>query len=637
MDDTFKFYHDDESNKLKSDLRKMLGNINSLVNKFMKTYDNNKKLQGEIQNLMYEDQIYKNKKKFQMFNSILKNAMDTVNTEELENSKKQCLMHQKRSDEISQVKDFVQGAFSKMLPGSEDQNENMTIKNTGRMEYTVNAQNMNKNSNKDNNSQDKSDHLNSNQSSSNILFKPQPRVEPQVNNDDDDIKIETIPVGNLGRKTKRDKKREKKKNKQENSESNEVIRSKIIFQSCYICKAKFNKDNIHSFYTNLCVKCGEYNYSFRELKLNLKGRIALVTGGRVKIGYWIVLKLLRYGCKVISTTRFPKDALIKYQQEPDYESFKDNLVIYPIDFRLFESTEKFVKWLYNNYPHLDILINNAAQTVRRSTSYYKYLLPIESTQMKPEEEQKIIRNDFTTATGNNLLGGESGSELVAISSFGKNSNQVMKSLENYAMKNNLPLSVVASQVKIMEEKEGPKKTMMGQDGQPIDFSEEKSSWNMELDEVPLQEFSEVQIINAWTPYYLCVKLKPLMEKSPFTDRYIVNVSSVEGLFNHFKRTSHPHTNMAKAALNMMTRTCGRYYKNFGIYMTSVDTGWVSPMNEFNNLFKDNAKDAFEQEYVNIPLDELDGAMRCIHPVIEGVINKNFIYGYMLKDYKITNW
>ena len=95
--------------------------------------------------------------------------------------------------------------------------------------------------------------------------------------------------------------------------------------------------------------------------------------------------------------------------------------------------------------------------------------------------------------------------------------------------------------------------------------------------------------------------------------------------------------MAKAALNMMTRTCGRYYKGFGIYMTSVDTGWVSPMNEFNNLFKDKAKDAFEQEYVNIPLDELDGAMRCIHPVIEGIINKNFIYGYMLKDYKVTNW
>lgn len=192
-------------------------------------------------------------------------------------------------------------------------------------------------------------------------------------------------------------------------------------------------------------------------------------------------------------------------------------------------------------------------------------------------------------------------------------------------------------MKVMDEKEAPKHTMMGGDGQPIDFSEEKSSWNMEIDEVPFQEFTEVQIINAWTPYYLCVKLKPLMEKSPFLDRYIINVSSVEGIFNHFKRTTHPHTNMAKAALNMMTRTVARYYKQFGIYMSGVDTGWVSPMNEFNNLFNKNNSKAFETEFVNIPLDELDGAMRCIHPIIEGVIRKNYISGYLMKDYKITNW
>jgi NAD(P)-dependent dehydrogenase (short-subunit alcohol dehydrogenase family) len=635
MDDTFKFYTDDDSIKMKTDLRKMLGNINSLVMKFMKTYDNNQKLQGEIQNLMYEDQIYKNKKKFQMFNSLLKNAMETVNIEELEDNKKNCLMHQKRSDEMSQVKEFVQGAFLKMLPESQDTNEDEEIKKSKRMEYTVNAHNLSKNSNGHKISEKKIDEKNQAQSGANILFKPNPKFD-EPEQDDDDIKIETVPVDLLGKKSKRDKRREKKKNKQENSDPSQVIRSKIVFQSCYICKAKFNKDNIHFFYTNLCVKCGDYNYSFREMKIDLTGRIAVVTGGRVKIGYWIVLKLLRYGCKVISTTRFPKDALVKYMQEPDYESFKDNLIIYPIDFRLFESTEKFVQWLNDNFPHLDILINNAAQTVRRTTSYYKYLLPIESAPMKPEEEEKIIRNDFSTNSGNNMIGGGNGGELVAISSFGNN-NQLMKNLESFAMKNNLPLSVVASQVKILDEKEGPKKTMMGQDGQPIDFSDQKSSWNMELDEVPLQEFTEVQIINAWTPYYLCVKLKPLMEKSPFKDRYIINVSSVEGLFNHFKRTSHPHTNMAKAALNMMTRTCGRYYKGYGIYMTSVDTGWVSPMNEFNNLFKDSAKDAFEQEYVNIPLDELDGAMRCIHPVIEGVMNNNFIYGYMLKDYKVTNW
>lgn len=189
----------------------------------------------------------------------------------------------------------------------------------------------------------------------------------------------------------------------------------------------------------------------------------------------------------------------------------------------------------------------------------------------------------------------------------------------------------------MEEKNQPINTIIGNDGQPYDFSQGKNSWNLELDEIPFQEFTEVQIINTWTPYYLCIKLKDLMIKSPYNDRYIINVTSVEGIFNHFKRTSHPHTNMAKAALNMLTRTCGDYYKKFGIYMSSVDTGWVSPMNEINRLFDKNKKNGYEKEFTNIPLDELDGAMRVLHPIIEGVVNKNFYYGCLLKDYRKSQW
>jgi len=603
-EDGFKFYNDEESNQLKSNLKQMLGNINSLITKFMKTYESNKKLQPEIQNLIYEDKIFHHKKKISSFNSLIKNSSDSVDIEEVEEIKKKTEMHSKRSEEINKVKEFVQGNFMKMLPEGPRKPEHNGTKKIPQQEEKSSGStcgNLHTSTVTENNS--------------NILFKPQKLQEIHTKEEDDDIKIEF-----LGKKQKKEKKTKTQQNE----------RSSVIFHSCYTCKKKFTKDNIHFFYTNLCSSCGDYNYSFRDLKLDMTGRIAVVTGGRVKIGYYIVLKLLNYGCKVISTTRFPKDSLSRFKQELNYNEFKDRLTIYPVDFRLFESTDKFIKYLNETLPHLDILINNAAQTVRRTTSYYRYLLEIEAAEGVKEDESKIVKNDIPTGKIPSKMG-----ESTALALLGGNSN--LRKKEFFTNEKKLPMSVIASQIKIMNEEDANQTTMMGPDGQPIDFSKSKSSWNMELDEVPFQEFAEVQIINSWTPYYLCVKLKPLMEKSPFKDRYIVNVSSVEGIFNHFKRTSHPHTNMAKAALNMMTRTCGRYYKDFGIYMTAADTGWVSPMNEFNNLIKNSNAKSFENEYVNIPLDELDGAMRVIHPIIEGIKNKNYIYGYLLKDYKITNW
>jgi len=691
-EDNFKLYNDEESKKLKSDMKNILENINSLVNKFIKSYDSNKKLQKEMKEMIYQGKLFHNKKKLQIFNGIVKSASECVDQKEIEEAKKSCIMRKKKEDEMDQVKTFIECAKINALP--EDQ---ITKKALDYKEEKMNIERKINNSNNEKiieNGIDRIDQVNSlngNDSKKNIIFKPifnnfdddvesseknkitgdcyinkflnknkneinvhctfENQIEKDqikdTNTNNDDIKIEF-----LGKKHKIDHKnnfnnlnnKNLLNNKKKNDafqEINHNLRSEIIFQSCYICKAKFNTSNIHNYYTNLCKSCGDFNYSYRILQLDLTGRIAVVTGGRVKIGYYIVLKLLSYGCTVIATTRFPKDSLLKFKQEPDYEKFKERLIIYPIDFRIFESTERFVKYLSENFSHIDILINNAAQTIRRSTSYYKYLLQIESAPISKEEEKKIIKNDFIYLPDNMLGDGTvvSNPDTFALESVFQKGVKGKNNISNKKFKNekNLPLSVIASQIKIMNEKEEPSATIMGGDGQPIDFSQEKSSWNMELDEIPFQEFTEVQIINAWTPYYLCVKLKPLMEKSPYLDRYIVNVSSVEGIFNHFKRTTHPHTNMAKAALNMMTRTCGRYYKQFGIYMSGVDTGWVSPMNEFNLMFDKNNSKAFEKEYVNIPLDELDGAMRCIHPIIEGVMKKNYIYGYLLKDYKITNW
>ena len=458
-----------------------------------------------------------------------------------------------------------------------------------------------------------------------ILFdftkKDKPKKEEK---EEDDILVEDTKDAEM-------KKFLLKKRKKLNDKNNE--KQNVVFRNCYICKEKLGLENIHAFYGNLCKKCGEYNYSFRTMKLDFSGRIAIVTGGRVKIGYYIATKLLSYGAKVLITSRFPKDTLFKYQQDPEYEKWKNNLIIYPIDFRIFESTIKFVKFINENFPHVDILVNNAAQTIRRTASYYKYLLPTETKELNPDDEKKVIKNDYI-----NLQ-----KQLTEEDKNKNTKKQIETSLislvnnKNPEYKEILPLSVIASQIRIMEEKEQPHVTVMGGDGQPYDFSQGKNSWNFEFDEIPFQEFTEVQVINTWTPYYLCVKLKPLMLQSPYQDKYIVNVTSVEGIFNHFKRSSHVHTNMAKAALNMFTRTCGTYLKDMGIYMTCVDTGWVSPMNEMNSLLDKNKKKSYENEFVNVPLDELDGAMRVLHPIIEGIKNKNYLYGILLKDYIKSPW
>lgn len=314
----------------------------------------------------------------------------------------------------------------------------------------------------------------------------------------------------------------------------------------------------------------------------------------------------------------------------------------------------FVKYIEKNFSHIDFLINNAAQTVRRTTEYYEYLMPIEVKKLPDDDNEKIIKNDYLFVQ--KQVSEEFDKDKNKIKSKNENENifkfdiqkesekrQIINSLVSLINKNKegsdetIPLSVIASQIKIMEEKEQPKVAIMGGDGQPYDFSKGKNSWNFELDEIPLEEFIEVQIINAWTPYYLCSKLLPMIMKSPFPDKYIVNVTAVEGIFYHFKRSTHVHTNMAKAALNMLTRTCGKYLEKNGIYMTCVDTGWVSHMNEMNKIIDNETKDHSEYEMATVPLDELDGAMRVLHPIIEGIKNKKYYSGILLKDYIKSKW
>ena len=548
---------------------------------FMKIYKKSSNFIEKIDKVIFSHPIYKNRKALEKFTSII-NSAGLNYKEEIIKIKEKSDMNLKRTDELEQINKFIDTNYEKLLTDI-------------------------------------------NKSEIKLLLSPQIELD-----ENDEINKDIEEKKNDIKKIRENRKLLKKKRKLEKNKKKEIEEKFKYFSTCYICKNKFSPENIHKFYGNLCTKCGEHNYSYRTLKLDLSGRIAIVTGGRVKIGYYISTKLLSYGCKVIITTRFPKDSLFKYQKDPDYEKWKNNLIIYPIDFRIFESTIKFINYIKENFTHIDILINNAAQTLRRSSSYYKYLLPIELKEVDEESSKKIIKEDYRANQNSNLKILDNKQEsLNSLISYEK-----QKSLDFQEI---LPLSVITSQIKIMEEKFQPTVTMMGSDDQPYDFTGGKNSWNFEFDEIPFQEFTEVQIINAWTPYYLCAKLKPLMEKSPFPDKYIVNVTAAEGIFNHYKRTTHVHTNMAKAALNMFTRTCGKYLKNIGIYMTCVDTGWVSYMDEMNKLVDENEKENFGNEFTNVPLDELDGAMRVLHPIIEGIQNKNYLYGILLKDYAKSVW
>ena len=613
-DDNFKMYNDEETKVLKKYLTNTLNTIQTLSIKFLKKCEAFPKLKEEINNLICSHPIFKNRQKIHQFALMIMNSEKQIKNK-IESMQQQSDMRQKRKEELDQINNFLDTGYKKMLTDGSEQIKIKKLLPPAKKEEKQND---------DDNQEDKI-----NKNNENILFdftkKEEENEQEKEKENENDILIEDTKDYEM--KKFLQKKRKKLKDKNQNIE-----KQKVIFKNCYICKEKLGLENIHSFYGNLCKKCGDYNYSFRTMKLDFTGRIAIVTGGRVKIGYYIATKLLSYGAKVLITSRFPKDTLFKYQKDPEYEKWKNNLIIYPIDFRIFESTIKFVQFINDNFPHVDILINNAAQTIRRTASYYKYLLPIETKDLNKEDDKKIIKNDFINLQ-KQLKEGESVPSKKEI----QNSLISLMDKKSKEYQEILPLSVIASQIRIMEEKSQPHMTVMGGDGQPYDFSKGKNSWNFEFDEIPFQEFTEVQIINTWTPYYLCVKLKPLMMQSPFPDKYIVNVTSVEGIFNHFKRSSHVHTNMAKASLNMFTRTCGSYLKDIGIYMTCVDTGWVSPMNEMNSLLDKDKKNSYENEFVNVPLDELDGAMRVLHPIIEGIKNKNYLFGILLKDYVKSPW
>jgi NAD(P)-dependent dehydrogenase (short-subunit alcohol dehydrogenase family) len=397
-------------------------------------------------------------------------------------------------------------------------------------------------------------------------------------------------------------------------------------RSCYVCKAEYTK--VHHFYDGMCPACAELNYSKRFQTADLSGRTALITGARLKIGYQAGLKLLRAGARVIVSTRFPHDAASRYAAEPDFSSWGRRLRIHGLDLRHSPSVEVFARYLNHGESRLDALVNNAAQTVRRPVAFYRHLLDAEAISWKelPAGERSILEGHYDCRA---LLDQSSPEDPAAA--------RGLSILDHGTVGMGIRDSARLSQIRMTydDRTSGCEMFPAGRldcDLQQVDLRTQ-NSWRMTLAEVPTAELLEVLLINAVAPFVLAARLKPLMLQARTREVHVVNVSAMEGIFSRGTKTDrHPHTNMAKAALNMMTRTSATDYARDGIHMNAVDTGWVTDEDPVVHALRKQEVHDFQP-----PLDIVDGAARILDPLFAGLLSGVHASGTFFKDYQPSSW
>ena len=398
-------------------------------------------------------------------------------------------------------------------------------------------------------------------------------------------------------------------------------------RNCYICKEEYTK--LHFFYDAMCPACADLNYKKRFQTASLKGKTALITGSRLKIGYQATLMMLRAGATVIATTRFPVDSALRFSKEDDFDQWRNRLHIYGLDLRHTPSVEIFCNFVEQTYDRLDLLINNAAQTVRRPPGFYSHLMENETKDIDalPKEAQWLLghyeecKNKLMSYAKQDL----SFEASLPIAWDGKMQGIGLRAPAQlsqipYSYDHNLPVEKVFPKGKL------------DADLQQVDLRE-TNSWRLRLGEVPTSEMFEIQLVNAIAPFVLCNRLSTMMKRDNTGQKHIVNVSAMEGKFLRFKKADrHPHTNMAKAALNMLTHTSSSDLAKYGIFMNAVDTGWVTDEDPIALATYKQEKHDFQP-----PLDIVDGAARVCDPFFDGILTGKHWCGKFLKDYFPIDW
>jgi NAD(P)-dependent dehydrogenase (short-subunit alcohol dehydrogenase family) len=400
-------------------------------------------------------------------------------------------------------------------------------------------------------------------------------------------------------------------------------------KTCYVCKEDFTL--LHHFYDALCPSCAALNYEKRFQTASLEGRVGLVTGARVKIGFQTALKMLRAGCRVIATTRFPHDAAERYAREADFADWQDRLHVHGLDLRHSPSVEIFARYVEHAYDRLDFIVNNACQTVRRPPAFYADLLPGEAlaaSELAPHVASLLASHHALARAleADHALGAGAPVDGTGLTAWHGGRGGI-----------GITQAPGLSQVRYAYDDETRRSDLfptgrLDADLQQVDLRAQ-NTWRLALAEVPTAEMLEVQLVNAVAPFILCARLKALMLRQPTGDKHIVNVSAMEGIFSRGTKTDkHPHTNMAKAALNMMTLTAARDYVKSGIHMNAVDTGWVT--DEDPALHADRKRTELDFQP---PLDIVDGAARVCDPFFSGILTGVHLSGKFLKDYKPSSW